>query len=143
MVGLLKFFIGFCLGIIILAGGAGLTAYYFFTKSSVIPPRPTFPEEIEKKDKSAGKNQNKNSSNNNKNNNSPNKESGLYKGKIIPEQGVSLREKPTTDSNRVGGIAGNATVVVLEESEDKRWLKIRNDQGYQVGWIRSRSLEKL
>jgi uncharacterized protein YgiM (DUF1202 family) len=61
---------------------------------------------------------------------------GAYKAKVIWSglEGLSLRSEPSRSSKRAGEVAYFEEVVVLEESADGKWVKIR--AGGQEGWVR-------
>lgn len=155
--GLAKLILGILAGITLLAAAGGATAYYFLTKLSVVPRKPIFAEEqpkskpLLKGKNSAAKGKQRLAS---KSSSTPtssetpssapetDSETGLYKGRISWREGVSLREEASRSSNRVGGIEYNKPVIVLEESEDKKWVLVREENGDQRGWVRAPNIER-
>jgi Bacterial SH3 domain len=151
--GIAKFCLGFFLAIFILVGGAVGVAYYLFTKMSVNPPKPIFAEEQKqsspiakpvslptgaksKQDKKATPTPSE----------SPTTKElppGAYKARVSWPEGLSIRDQPNLDSNRVNGVAYNQEVFVLQESDDKRWQKIRIIEGGEEGWIKAGNIEKV
>jgi hypothetical protein len=69
-------------------------------------------------------------------------EPGAYKARVIWQQGLSLRAEPSYDAERIGGLDYNQQIVVLEESADKSWQKVRLADGEQEGWIKSGNTER-
>lgn len=57
--------------------------------------------------------------------------------------GLILRDTPSAEANRIGGIAYQEKVVVLGESDDKQWQKVRvlTDRD-RTGWIKGGNTEK-
>lgn len=147
--GIAKFFIGFLLGIALLAGCSAAAVYYFWTQLSIVPSRPTFTEEkpqpapAAKKATSTGA---KTAANRSaaviK---APPKElpAGAYKARVSWSEGLILRDAATSDAARIGGVAFNQEVFVLQESPDQRWQKVRAVDGELEGWIKSGNTEKL
>lgn len=64
-----------------------------------------------------------------------------YQARISLDQGLNMREGPTVDAQRVGGVDYNEEVTVLEESSDKEWVRVRTTGG-QEGWIKSGYTER-
>ena len=149
--GIAKFCLGFFLAIFLLLGGAVGVAYYLFTKMSVNPPKPIFAEEQKqpiakpvslptgansKQDKKATPTASE----------SPRTKelpAGAYKARVTWPEGLSIRDRPTLDSNRVNGVAYKQEIFVLQESDDKRWQKIRIVEGGEEGWIKAGNIERV
>jgi|SRR4028119_423669 hypothetical protein len=148
--GIFKFLIGFAVGILLLAGTGVATAFYFWTKLSVKPPMPVFAEERPKPTSVAKKGRSPKASNSQSSKPSTPKASpaqelppGAYKARITWPQGLSLRDAPGSESNRIGGVAFNQQVFILKESDDKRWQQVRLAEGTQEGWIKSGNSERV
>jgi len=139
--GVFQFVIGFFLGICILSGTALGMAYYLFMKMTVLPDKPIFPEEkaktisLEKKIESEQKTRSVF--------NETKTESEGYRARVTWPQGLILRSQPTTESVRLGAIGYNAEIIVLEESQDSEWQKIRQLQSDREGWIKAGNIEKV
>ena len=139
--GIFQFVLGFFLGIFILSTSALGVAYYLFTKMTVVPDKPTFPEEktkavsaekpveIETKTQSVF--------------NETETELDTYRARVTWPQGLILRSKPTRQSVRLGAIGYNTEILVLQDSEDLEWQKIRQIKPNQEGWIKSGNIEKI
>lgn len=147
--GIAKFIIGFLLGVTIIIGSGAATIYYFWTKLSAIPARPTFSEERPKATPVAKKTSSATAPKAQVNKKiipkSPTKEipPGAYKARVSWSEGLILRDAPGVDAARTGGVAFNQEVFVLTESDDKRWQKIRLVDGDQEGWIKSGNTERI
>lgn len=150
--GTFKFLIGFFIGVSILAGCGAAAGYYFFTKLAALPPRPVFAEE-KPKPKPIAKAKTTNPKKPNAaaspqaspetSTTSEKLEPGQYIARVTWEEGLSLRESAGQDANRIGGVEYNQRIVVLGESDDKKWQKIRLADGEQVGWIKAGNIEKV
>lgn len=68
---------------------------------------------------------------------------GAYRARVIWPEGLRLRAEPTEDAERVGGVSGNQKIIVLQETSDKAWQKIRVEGSNQEGWVKSANTEKL
>jgi hypothetical protein len=148
--GIAKFLIGFFLGIFLLAGSAVAAGYYFWTKLSVVPAKPIFSEE-QPKGSSTGKKTTTQKASQPQRSSQPAvtkptpKElpPGAYKARITWPEGLSLRDSPGSDSNRIGGVAFNQEVIVLKESDDQRWQRVRLADGEKEGWIKTGNSERI
>ncbi|MDB9530752.1 SH3 domain-containing protein, partial [Nodularia spumigena CS-1038] len=67
---------------------------------------------------------------------------GAYRGRVTWPEGLSVRVEPSMDAERIAGVGVNEELIVLEESQDKNWQKIRT-QGEQEGWIKIGNTERL
>lgn len=68
---------------------------------------------------------------------------GAYTARVTWQQGLSLRSQPQADAERAGGVAFNQPVIVLEESDDKAWQKIRIRGTSQEGWVKAGNIRKV
>lgn len=147
---LVKFLLGVILAIAILAGGGVATALYFMFKVSTPPPKPMFANDKPTKLQSPAKSAKSTSSatataksNSSDNSSSQPLEAGAYKARVTWAEGLSLRSEPNLDAERVGSTAYNQTIVVLGESADKNWQRVRLENGEQEGWIKAGNTEKV
>ena len=153
--GCAKFLIGFILAIAILIGGGVLASFYFMAKLTQPPPRPIFANDPEAKTSPAASPSPKSSVQPNKSptpsptptpSQSPASkplEPGSYKARVTWSTGLVLRGGPSINAERVGGLAYNETVVVLEQSTDKQWQHVRTESGNRKGWIKSGNIKKI
>lgn len=152
ILGVLQLLIGITLGLALMVGGSVAAGYYVFTKLSVTPERPTFAEEKPKQPVA-----NASPVTNPKKASpepiltpapspappSPEAEAALYKGVINWSDGLILRESPSNTASRIGGVGYNQQVVVLEESPDQNWQRIRIVATGKVGWIKAGNMDKV
>jgi hypothetical protein len=147
--GIAKFFIGFLLGIAILLGSSAAAIYYFWTQLSVVPSRPTFSEEKPQPSPVAKKGAKTNSTVATNQPATPFNASpkplpaGAYKARIIWPDGLILRDAAGADAARIGGVAFNQEVVVLQESADQRWQKVSIADGELEGWIKAGNADRV
>jgi Bacterial SH3 domain len=153
---LLKFILGFTLAIVILAGSGVATALYLMNRVAVLPSKPIFDNDAPdvkaqapKPEATGGKSSPSPSPQASaeakpKPTTSPDKAEtseelppGAYKARVSWSQGLSLRSEPKADSGRAGGVGFNAKIIVLEESPDKTWQKIRLEDSKQEGWVKA------
>ena len=144
--GVFKFIVGFFLAILILAGATVATALYFAARLAELPERPTFPN-----DNPALKTTAKPVTPQPKTTPTPTPtpteeklEPGAYRAIVTQPIGLILRDSPSTEANRIGGIAYNEKVIVLGESDDKQWQKVRVSQDRdRTGWVKGGNTEKI
>lgn len=158
-----QFIFGFIIGVFILAGGTALLGFYFFSKMSSTPEKPIFTEELPKEEtKTAQSNANSEEAKSSQSQSSTsdfsnpfvegettNKpegeelEAGAYKARVTWERGLILRDEPTTQANRIGGVGYNWEIVVLKESNDGRWQKVRIPSNGQTGWVKAGNVQRI
>jgi len=152
---LAKLLLGFILAIALLMAGGVATALYLMSKVSTYPPKPVFAN-----DKPAVKAQRSPSSTTAK----PTKVSatklspkpspseapaskplqpGAYQARVTWSQGLSIRAEPNLDAERVGSLDYNQQIVVLAESADKMWQRVRLADSEQEGWIKAGNTERV
>lgn len=146
-----QFSIGFVLGLAILAGGTAALAYVFFAKMTANPPKPIFTEE--KQEKNANKEVTPpaataeapapESSPEAQKEPEENLPTGAYKARVTWSDGLSIRSNPDREAERIGGVGYNSEIIILEESNDKQWQKVRLSSGSLEGWIKSGNVEKV
>ena len=148
--GLAKVLLGVILAIAILLGGGVATVLYFILKGSSSPPKPIFAN-----DKPSVTGQRSPTSNTAKRTSQPTTATstdtpatkplapGTYKARVTWSDGLSLRSEPNLDAERVGGAAYNEQVIVLGESADKNWQRIRLENGEDEGWIKAGNTQKV
>ncbi|HEY9811597.1 MAG TPA: SH3 domain-containing protein [Halomicronema sp.] len=143
--GILQFILGIALAFALIGAGGVAAALYLAAKHSAQPERPFFDEE-----KIA-------TTTNTKNSKTPPKQgttakqtstakpqdSGLYKARVTWPEGLSLRERPGFESKSIGGIEYNGRLIILEETADKEWQRVRIENTEREGWIKSGNVEKL
>jgi hypothetical protein len=153
--GFFQFILGLILGISIVAGGAVSFGYMLLTRMTGTPPKPVYPEESAKsKEESkepavvASKETNKSQPETASTATTPPKIEeplplGAYKAVVTYPDGLSLRSEANKDADRIGSILVNDEIIVLEESEDKKWQKIRIAKNDREGWVKSGNIRKI
>jgi hypothetical protein len=151
--GLFKILSGFLVAIGLLVGAGYMGIQYLITQFTAPPPRPSFPN-----DKPSPRPSAKNSSTPSVKPTvgqtpSPSPSASAqaasaqaalnYRAKITLEKGLNVRENPNLDSNRVGGVDYNDEVIVLEETVDKEWQRIRSEATGIEGWIKSGYIQPI
>jgi len=130
-----KFLIGIIMAVFILAG-AGVAAVLFLASSVTrSPERPTFPNDKTTNVATAKPVTQGNKAENN--NNQPEALApGSYRAKVTEPVGLILRDTPSRDAKRLGGIAYEEELIVLEESSDKLWQRVKVIDGSdRTGWV--------
>lgn len=145
--GLFKFIIGFFLAIVLLAGASVAAALYFAAKLTALPEKPIFPNDkpatqsVSTKPTPVAK-----SSPVALTSESPAPkplEPGAYRAIVTQPIGLILRDSPNRDANRIGGVGYQERVVVLEETADKEWQKVRVEPGDRDGWVKGGNTERV
>jgi len=152
----IQLLIGVILGLALMVGGSVAVGYYLFTKLSIAPERPSFTEEKPQKpvvkpapspaaspSPAIAAKVDASPSPSPIASPSPEAEAGLYKGVINWSEGLILRDAPGNNTNRLGGVGFNQQVVVLEESPDQNWQRIRIVATGKTGWIKAGNLDKV
>ncbi|MEY3221768.1 MAG: hypothetical protein RLZZ203_624 [Cyanobacteriota bacterium] len=157
---LLKFILGFVLALAVLLGTSLTVALYFVNRTAVSPSKPIFandnPSSQPKKPKTSPKPQSKKSATPTpkptpKPTETPTETPtptpkptppNAYTGNITWAEGLSMRSEPNTNSPTIGGVGGNKKVIVLEESDDKKWQKIRIADTDQEGWVKAGNIQR-
>ena len=161
LAGVAKFVLGVSLAIAITLGGGVLVGLYFMYRFTTHPPKPVFPNE---KVTAKVKNSPQATTAASQTGATPPKPSeakpsetpkpsettaakplppGTYKARVNWSQGLSLRGGPNTEAERVGGLEYNQQVIILEESADKNWQKVRLADGELEGWIKAGNIERI
>ncbi|MBD2137846.1 SH3 domain-containing protein [Anabaena sp. FACHB-1237] len=156
---LAKLILGFVLAIAVLLGTGITIALYFVNRTGVAPEKPMFANDYPQKPKNT-KNTVKSKSKTAPKptpteipteipTESPTPSPtptelppNAYKATVTWSSGLRLRSKPEQEAESVGGVAYNKEIIVLEESSDGKWKKIRVGDSNQEGWVKSANLKK-
>jgi Bacterial SH3 domain len=157
-VNIIKYILGIFLAIAILAGSGLATTLYFVNRTAITPPKPIYSNDKEELAKKAAKNPPKTAVNTKPNATktpaakptaTPTPESTLqplpanaYNARVTWSKGLSLRAEPRADSESVGGVGFNAKIIVIEESADQVWQKIRIEGSDKEGWVKAGNTKK-
>lgn len=167
----MKFILGFFLAISVLAGAGTATALYLMNKTSALPSKPVFVNDLPSLKaqvptsaligstattpiESSKQPQTKPPVNSKPTSTasptpSPKAKSekslppGAYSARVTWRQGLVMRTQPQQGAERLDGVGYNEKVIVLEESADKTWQKIRSQNGSQEGWVKAGNTRKV
>lgn len=143
-----QFILGFLIGVALIAGSAVGAAYYYFTKvSSSVPKKPVYPEESTTVAQQPEEDSQLDieSLSNAETQPEPVTESippNAYYANVTWSEGLSLRAEPSIDADRIGGVGYNARILILEDSADKRWQKVRIPGSEQEGWVKAGNIKR-
>ena len=154
--GFIQFILGLILGLALLAGTGVAVAYYLLTQTAETPSKPLFPEEKPPTPSTAENSENEESPQSSPTPKQEEKapveeekpaeeklEPGAYRARVTWSEGLILRDEPTLDANRIGGLGFNWEIIVLEDSQDKKWQRVRVPESDQEGWIKGGNVEKI
>lgn len=141
---LVKLLLGIILAIAILMGGGVATALYFMFKVTTPPPKPIFANDkpIKAQDSLNSKITKRTPLPAAQSKSKP-LELGAYQARVTWSQGLTLRSEPKGDAERVGSAAYNQQIVVLGESADQTWQRVRLEDSSQEGWIKSGNVQRV
>ncbi|MCV3214104.1 SH3 domain-containing protein [Plectonema radiosum NIES-515] len=158
----LKYILGIFLAIVVLIGGGVATALYFMNRTAVPPTKPIFandsPEIKAQAPKTPGASPALTPTPFEARTTKPNVTptlspdtteskkplpAGAYNARVSWSQGLSLRAEAKQDAEKVGGVGFNQKIIVLEESQDKVWQKIRLEDSDQEGWVKAGNTKKV
>ena len=137
-----KFLLGSILGIAILIGSGLLVAYFLLTRLAEPPPKPYFANEETATGSSSEAKPTSTPAAATDPDASP-LEPGAFKARVAYSGGLALRSSPSPDAERIGGVEYNQVIVVLEESPDKRWQRVRLESGETEGWVKAGNTEPV
>lgn len=139
----LKFFLGVLLAIALLAAGGVVAARVMMARLSVMPPKPTFPNDTPTKPapKPAAKPAASPSETKPDTAAKP-LPPGAFPARVTQSIGLVVRDAPGGEGGSIGGVDFNERVTVLETNADKTWQKIRLSNG-QEGWVRAGNVEQV
>lgn len=143
---LVKFLLGSMLGIAILLGGGLAISYYFLTRLAQAPPKPTFANDTptaqpQRPSPQARSNASVAPEASPTATDTP-LEPGAYRATVVYPEGLLLRDSPGYGAIQIGGVAFNQQVIVLEESADKDWQRIRLETG-EEGWVKAGNVQRV
>lgn len=152
-----QFVLGFVLGVSLIAGISGAALFAYYKKMSILPKKPVFsrttvPQEsasnpiepsttIEPLESTTVEDEEPESQAAFEEPESQAAaESELppdaYRAVVTWPEGLSLRAEPSTNADKVGGIDANTSIIILEDSADGKWQKVRLPLSNQEGWVK-------
>jgi hypothetical protein len=155
----IQIFLGIVIGLMLIFAGAAASGYYFLSRLAENPSRPVFPEEMPKPEPEPEASPSESpaaaeapseaaAAPSPEPTPEPSPEAdtlkpGEYKARVTWSEGLSLRDSPSADGARIGGIAFNKEMIVIEESQDGNWQKVRLPGSEQSGWVKAGNAEKV
>lgn len=148
--GLVKLFLGFIIAIVLLISGSVALALIFINRASSPPPKPIFANDSSAVKKAANISKPKTSApvaskkpvSTSKPSPSP-LASGNYPARVTWNQGLSLRAEPSLEAERIDSLDYNQKIVVLEQSKDEKWQKVRLEDSELEGWVKAGNTERV
>lgn len=163
--GLTKFILGFFLAIAVLIGGGAAIALYFMNRTGIPPAKPVFsndspsvkaqaPKATEPRGGKSALTPKTQAQSSPSSTSTPTESpkakpsskplpAGAYRGRVSWAEGLSLRSQPNQESEKIGGVGFNQKIIILQESDDKSWQKIRLEGSEQEGWVKAGNTEKV
>jgi hypothetical protein len=153
-----QFILGFILGIGVIAGISGTILFAYYAKMSAVPKKPVFPKPIA--EQTAPSNtadveieplESTTKDDLELEETTPSVEEvkaelelppNAYRASVTWPEGLSLRAEPEADAERIGGIENEATIIILEDSADGKWQRVRLPWNDQEGWIKGGNTQK-
>ena len=159
LLAIIQFILGFIFGISLIAGVAASAGYLYFKKMSTLPEKPIFSEETAKSTptKTTGQPATKPAQTAIETTDvgsetepepkpkpkEPKLPSNAYMAKVTWPQGLSLRSEPSLNAARVGGISYNAKIIILEDTADGQWQRVRLPWSQQEGWVKGGNIKRV
>ena len=161
-----QFILGFLIGIGLIAGVSGGLIFAYYKKMSTVPQKPDFPASVvpsETPESASDETETSTAIEPLESTTSPEEllEEDL---EVIPEepespaqpelppnayyaqvtwpQGLSLRAEPSINAGRIGGIAFDETIIILEDSADGKWQRVRVPWSEQEGWVKAGNIKR-
>jgi hypothetical protein len=148
--GLIKFLTGFTLAIALLfLAGVGVTRY-LMTKLSTPPPKPIFANDSPAVNPPSSAAQSPVSSPiavqsspvPSSPSPSPSLPVGAYIARVNEPIGLVLRDGPSLDAGRIGGLDYNDQLIVLGSSPNGEWENVRLEGSNVEGWVKAGNTER-
>lgn len=165
-----QFMLGFVLGISLIAGISGAAIFAYYKKMSVLPNKPVFSEltviqepesdttesltniepleanttedEIEEPEELKEQEELKEPEELKQEVVEPKLPPNAYRAVVTWPQGLSLRAEPDRNAGRIGGIGANASIIILKDSADGKWQRVRLPWSGQEGWVKAGNIER-
>ena len=148
----IQFVLGFVIGISLIAGVSGAAIYAYYQKMSVLPKKPDFPEATSSLETATDSAEESIDIEPLESNTVPEEAEpeeaepelppNAYRAVVTWPEGLSLRSEPTVNADRIGGIGANATIIILEDSADGNWQRVRLPGSGQEGWVKGGNTER-
>jgi uncharacterized protein YgiM (DUF1202 family) len=149
-VGLSKLILGVAIALVLLSMAGVATARYFMARLSVLPPKPLYegeqpvqvnteasPPEDAPQPEAPPSEATPETAPDPEPATEPETPPEAYNAVVIQPIGLVMREGPGTSFPQVGGVDYDEAVVVLEESADQPWIRVRVVASGQEGWVKA------
>ncbi|MGF1499003.1 MAG: SH3 domain-containing protein [Elainellaceae cyanobacterium] len=151
--GFFTFLTGVILAIAILFLAGTVSARYFMTRLTETPPKPVFSEERQAAppasdpetepvelptDEAASVSEPPTEEAA-----VPELEAGAYEARVVQPIGLVLREGPSRETTRIGGVDYDDRLIILSESTDGEWLNVRLLGSGVEGWVKAGNTEAI
>jgi hypothetical protein len=134
--GFFRFLSAFMLALALLGGASFVAVQYLIAQYAAAPPKPTFPNDKANLAKAAVTKAPAAAAPAAAPSPKPSESPG-YRAKVTLDIGLNIREVPESDSPRIGGVDYNEEIIILQDSDDKNWQKIRLPESNVEGWIKA------
>lgn len=141
--GIAQFFIGVILGISILGVSGAAAGYYFFSKMAVTPSKPVFPEERPQSSEVSTTSEAGEEEATIPEPAPVELPAGAYRVRVNWPDGLSLRDKPSLDANRLEIIPYEAEMIVLKTTDDGKWDRVRLPNSNNEGWVKAGNSDRI
>ncbi|MBD2462415.1 SH3 domain-containing protein [Oscillatoria sp. FACHB-1407] len=149
--GLIKFFTGFTLAIALLFFAGVNVTRHLITRLTAPPPRPVFPNDTPSPVASAAASTPQTQATPSpaasaappvERSPSPN-EAGAFEARVTEPIGLIVRQEPSRDAERLGGVEYDEVVTVLETTSDGEWQRVRLSGSGVEGWVKAGNVEQI
>lgn len=147
LLGFSKLVLGIALAMLLFSLSGVATARYFMAKLSVLPPKPIFENDatLEQPASAAAVEAAPQSPEGAAPAPEPafERPPGSYDAVVIQPIGLVMRAGPGVEHQQLGGVDYNEEVLVMETSEDSRWIRVRVTATGQEGWVKAGNTQNL
>lgn len=160
-----QFILGFILGITLIAGLSGAALFIYYKKMSALPNKPVFPEstlssesvsnsaessiDIEPLESTIDEDEEEQFEQiTGATSEDPETEveaelpPNAYRAVVTWPTGLSLRAGPSINSGKVSGLSFDETIIILEDSPDGKWQRVRVPWSNQEGWVKAGNVKR-
>ena len=149
----IQFILGFLIGIGLIIGVSGGLVFIYYSKMSTLPKKPDFavsptPQEstvaetetaIEPLESNTTPEEAATAAipeSESESEPEPELPADAYYAEVTWPQGLSLRAEPEINAGKIGGIAFEEKIIILEDSADGNWQRVRIPWSQQEGWVK-------
>ncbi|NEO88614.1 MAG: SH3 domain-containing protein, partial [Spirulina sp. SIO3F2] len=70
-------------------------------------------------------------------------EPGAYRARVTWPDGLSLRDEPSLDANRIESILYDQEMIVLRSTDDGVWDRVRLPGSNKEGWVKAGNAQRI